>query len=131
MRKCRICGCTDLDCRQCINKTGEPCYWVEEDLCSACAEDAQLRNSNAFDYIQLQLRIICNGAVINEVSKSGKTVYFITANFNRVEESILPDYFKNYALKWFPTEKGARRWCKRKNIKVIRKKFLVTECLSK
>ena len=33
---CRVCGCTDNDCRQCIAKTGEPCYWVEEDLCSAC-----------------------------------------------------------------------------------------------
>jgi hypothetical protein len=36
-RRCRVCGCTDDDCRQCIEKTGEPCYWVEEDLCSACA----------------------------------------------------------------------------------------------
>jgi hypothetical protein len=36
-RRCRICGCTDDDCRQCIEKTGEPCYWVEPDLCSACA----------------------------------------------------------------------------------------------
>jgi hypothetical protein len=36
MRKCRVCGCTDDDCRQCIQKTGEPCYWVEADLCSAC-----------------------------------------------------------------------------------------------
>lgn len=35
-RKCRICGCTDADCRQCIQKTGTPCHWVEEDLCSAC-----------------------------------------------------------------------------------------------
>ena len=35
--KCRICGCTDRDCRACIRKTGEPCYWVEDDLCSACA----------------------------------------------------------------------------------------------
>lgn len=34
--KCRACGCTDEDCRQCIQKTGQPCYWVEEDLCSAC-----------------------------------------------------------------------------------------------
>jgi hypothetical protein len=33
---CRICGCTDADCRQCVEKTGEPCHWVEEDLCSAC-----------------------------------------------------------------------------------------------
>jgi chromosome partitioning protein len=35
-RKCRICGCTDDDCRQCIEKTGKPCHWVAEDLCSAC-----------------------------------------------------------------------------------------------
>jgi hypothetical protein len=36
VRKCRVCGCTDDDCRGCIEKTGEPCRWVEEDLCSAC-----------------------------------------------------------------------------------------------
>ena len=38
---CRICGCTDDDCRQCVEKQeGEPCYWVEPDLCSACALEA-------------------------------------------------------------------------------------------
>lgn len=37
-RKCRVCGCTNSDCRQCIEKTGSPCSWVEWDLCSACAE---------------------------------------------------------------------------------------------
>jgi hypothetical protein len=35
-RSCRICGCTDRDCRQCVEKTGSPCSWVSEDLCSAC-----------------------------------------------------------------------------------------------
>jgi hypothetical protein len=35
-RRCRKCGCTDHDCHQCIEKTGEPCHWIEEDLCSAC-----------------------------------------------------------------------------------------------
>jgi chromosome partitioning protein len=35
-RKCRICGCTDGGCRKCVEKTGNPCSWVEEDLCSAC-----------------------------------------------------------------------------------------------
>jgi len=35
-KKCRICGCTDGDCRQCIEKTGIPCHWVEDGLCSAC-----------------------------------------------------------------------------------------------
>lgn len=36
VRTCRGCGCTDDDCSQCIKKTGQPCHWVEEDLCSAC-----------------------------------------------------------------------------------------------
>ena len=35
---CRVCGCTEDDCRQCIAKTGVPCHWVEEDLCSACVD---------------------------------------------------------------------------------------------
>jgi hypothetical protein len=36
VRKCRVCGCTDFDCRGCIERTGVPCHWVERDLCSAC-----------------------------------------------------------------------------------------------
>lgn len=34
--KCRECGCTDDDCSQCIDATGEPCYWIAPDLCSRC-----------------------------------------------------------------------------------------------
>lgn len=35
-RCCRVCGCTDNDCRRCIARTGRPCWWIEADLCSAC-----------------------------------------------------------------------------------------------
>lgn len=35
-RICRNCGCMDHYCKGCIEKTGEPCQWVEADLCSAC-----------------------------------------------------------------------------------------------
>lgn len=35
-RTCKHCGCTDSDCRQCIEKTGHPCRWVSDDACSAC-----------------------------------------------------------------------------------------------
>lgn len=34
---CRVCKCTDYDCRACVEKTGVPCTWVDIDLCSACA----------------------------------------------------------------------------------------------
>ena len=37
IQTCRVCGCTDANCRQCIEKTGSPCHWVAPDLCSACA----------------------------------------------------------------------------------------------
>jgi hypothetical protein len=39
IQRCRECGCTDDDCRQCVEKTGMPCHWVEPDLCSACVEE--------------------------------------------------------------------------------------------
>ena len=34
--RCRVCGCTDVDCSNCYERTGQPCFWVEPDLCSAC-----------------------------------------------------------------------------------------------
>ena len=34
---CRQCGCVDEDCTSCVERTGEPCLWVEPDLCSGCA----------------------------------------------------------------------------------------------
>ena len=34
-RACRVCGCTEA--RACADLFGEPCHWVEADLCSACA----------------------------------------------------------------------------------------------
>lgn len=42
LQRCRACGCTDLDCSQCIDRTGAPCFWVPEledeagPICSAC-----------------------------------------------------------------------------------------------
>jgi len=41
-QKCRVCGCTDEDCSQCIKKTGKPCHWVEPDLCSACSDEKEV-----------------------------------------------------------------------------------------
>lgn len=45
VRSCRVCGCTDADCRECILKTGSPCHWVEFDLCSRCADEQNQRLS--------------------------------------------------------------------------------------
>lgn len=37
--KCQSCGCTDDDCRQCIERTGFPCCWVAPSKCSACFDE--------------------------------------------------------------------------------------------
>ena len=49
VRACRWCGCTDDDCSYCIERTGRPCAWYTDDLCSACAEGYAERRGNG-DY---------------------------------------------------------------------------------
>jgi hypothetical protein len=36
---CRVCGCTHESAF--CEETGEPCHWIEEDLCSACVGKAE------------------------------------------------------------------------------------------
>ena len=50
MRKCRVCGCTEH--RAC----NPPCYWVEEDLCSACVEIKKCHICGAHDYHEAEKR---------------------------------------------------------------------------
>lgn len=35
---CAVCGCTNEDCSQCVEVTGEPCYWARPAVCSRCAD---------------------------------------------------------------------------------------------
>lgn len=51
-RMCRVCGCTEENCSQCVEKTGSPCYWVDTELCSACVDvvgalSTQLKNNQS------------------------------------------------------------------------------------
>lgn len=49
-RICSVCGCSDL--RACTDEdTGERCHWVNQGLCSFCAEmQAQMRDAMAAGY---------------------------------------------------------------------------------
>jgi len=42
--ECEICGCTEEEA------CPGGCWWVAPGLCSACAEVAQLSNSNSLDF---------------------------------------------------------------------------------
>lgn len=41
---CRVCGCTDENCADCIAITGEPCHWIRPGFCSACLPMELTRN---------------------------------------------------------------------------------------
>lgn len=96
IQRCRVCGCTEDNCKQCIEKTGSPCYWVEEDLCSACAlkpeEKSQpistLLNNSDMNFFQ---QLAADGKVdlsLRIYSKDGKlTVNIIPGTGN---DKILP-----------------------------------------
>lgn len=40
-QKCRVCSCTQDDCTGCIERTGAPCYFIEDNLCSACVGEVK------------------------------------------------------------------------------------------
>ena len=37
---CRVCGCTQDNA--CIDPGGEPCIWIDVDLCSECADEPEV-----------------------------------------------------------------------------------------
>jgi hypothetical protein len=38
--KCRRCGCTDDDCSGCVERSGQPCWWIGPNICSACGKSS-------------------------------------------------------------------------------------------
>lgn len=52
---CQICGCTQSDCTQCIERYGSPCSWTtsEENMCSAC--QYYLDSLEIFEEISIKL----------------------------------------------------------------------------
>ena len=58
---CRVCGCTwDYGCPG-------GCYWVEEDLCSSCADKIYLKKKTE----AIEQSIICNSCAWRNVENCG------------------------------------------------------------
>lgn len=74
---CKYCGCTDDNCSQCIEKTGEPCYWLEENVCSACFEiDKNYKRLNNLNTNEIKLVL---------TSLENLSQYVATLNDNEVD----------------------------------------------
>ena len=80
-QKCRICGCTDSDCRKCIKLTGKPCHWVEDDLCSACADaiktDQSRKNDDDMNFFQQLQAVGQVDLTMRIMEKNGKLTLMI------------------------------------------------------
>lgn len=75
-RTCRSCGCTEHNCKTCIERTGSPCSWVEADLCSACEEITMALRHYNIDYdgmTNYDLRLSIT-AFLNKIIPATKTV---------------------------------------------------------
>lgn len=69
-QRCRVCGCTWNNA--CMTEFG-PCYWVEDDLCSACAEKVKQENGYSLDWKEvkkpLTFQAVLEGAKKNQFCK--------------------------------------------------------------
>ncbi len=98
VRRCRVCGCTEIDCSQCIELTGVACHWVETDLCSRCqAEEALVKGQpTAWNYLQaikaiaaaeVQRDIVFNG--IRRILTCGLTGEAVTEELHHIHASAI------------------------------------------
>ena len=76
-RTCFICGCTDFNCTNCVEKTGEPCYWISDEynVCSACLHTA-LDLAENFLFIMRK----------NEKDSPEEVIRMIKLNYKRFQE---------------------------------------------
>lgn len=75
---CRVCGCTEENCTQCVEKTGKPCHWVntEKTLCSACAEneekiDGRISIAESLSNIEIHALVAAFGAAQVDPGEGG------------------------------------------------------------
>jgi len=69
LTECRVCECTEANCTACVEKTGRPCRWVEDDLCSACValDAAHALKMGPLPLKRLAELVGVNALVINSV----------------------------------------------------------------
>jgi hypothetical protein len=95
-KKCRVCGCTDLDCTQCVQRTGQPCHWVESDLCSACDF---IELPNPVDIPQGWLAVFCHGRDVDKFRihriKYAVAIRIDEPNHTALMQGILPPDVKS------------------------------------
>lgn len=71
-RTCRICGCTDDDCTDCVKRIGEPCIWILPDLCSGCDLEWSITTNADIAFADMESQV---GRIAIKVQKNGKPAW--------------------------------------------------------
>lgn len=92
---CNVCGCTDNDCSQCIEASGQPCYWVnfEHNFCNRCLADlvnkmnAEMQSNPKTEYKLSEFKCLenINPNIIHFVLNEFKS-FRLRLNFNAQEK---------------------------------------------
>lgn len=70
-RSCRVCGCTEN--RACLHKDGTPCGWVDDDICTVCADDGTADLPHHQDDIDVQMFAEAMKAKLAASREKGRT----------------------------------------------------------
>ncbi len=114
---CMFCGCTDNNCKVCIERTGEPCYWIndEKTICSACAED---KSTNKAKYQ------IGDLLWVRETWMQNPNIEIFPEEPMRYKASASKQYVEEWAGYWKPSiympKEAARIWLRVINVKCER-----------
>lgn len=92
--KCTMCGCTDDDCRQCIESSGEPCFWVdnEHQICSRCYIEACERDldPDQMEKVKAELEVIRSAT-----TRSYKHTFTFELKLSTQADKQLRDFLKS------------------------------------
>ncbi|MBT8491150.1 MAG: ParB/RepB/Spo0J family partition protein [Deltaproteobacteria bacterium] len=93
---CRVCGCTEDNCTQCVEKTGSRCHWVNDmrTLCSACADSVEKNDgresiADELSHIEAHALIAAFGATPARIEGEGDDKYMYDFDRWKVFEKVV------------------------------------------
>lgn len=100
---CTQCGCTDKDCRQCIEATGEPCFWVDDEhqICSRCYIEVCERDLNPEQMEKLRTQL-------EEIKSAQKRSFSFEFKMSAKDDKRFREFIKSLPVE--PEEKIKGTW---------------------
>lgn len=99
--KCFFCGCTELDCSNCIEESGKACHWIDgsKTICSVCYE--KIRSAFVVQKNEIGFELI-NYTDHPLTGRVGLMADSLAGNILMIDETNFPEDFdlKEHILVW-------------------------------